>query len=119
MRFPSSQTRGDTLTTLKLEKVEDGRDLLVAKTKPTRWPAIRTLVAVVSPPFNGSMAQRLNGSTAQRLNGSTAQRLNGSRTRQQDSYRFNLELGLKLRSEQDATITNRNVSRSILQRTFV
>lgn len=32
---------------------------------------------------------------------------------------FELELGLKLRSKQDTTITNRNVCRSILQWTFV
>ena len=62
MRFPSSQTRGDTLTILKLEKVGDGRDLLVAKTKPTRWPAIRTLWQWSD---RRETVQQLNRSTAQ------------------------------------------------------
>ncbi len=43
----------------------------------------------------------------------------GSQISWQNSFRLNLELSLKLRPEQDTTITNRDISRSILQRAFV
>ncbi len=43
----------------------------------------------------------------------------GSQISWQNSCRLNLELSLKLRPEQDTTITNRDISRSILQRAFV